>query len=60
LDFKSVNYSKFKFPGYHNRAKFLDIKALIDPETIVACGDPYQSFETQIDNILESIISQRL
>jgi hypothetical protein len=59
LDVKIVNCSKFKFPGYHIRATFLDIKALIDPETIVARGNPYQSFETQIDNILKSIISQR-
>lgn len=59
IDFKVIKCSKHAFPDPYNRAKRFDAKAIVDPETIVARGFPYQSFETQIDNILDSIILQR-
>lgn len=58
LDFKISNWNKLKFPGWS--PTYVDIKAPIDPEVIIAREEPYQSLETQVDNILKTISYQRV
>ena len=38
---------------------YVDIKSPLDPEVIRARDEPYQSLEDQVDNLLETISSQR-
>ena len=58
LDFKISNWNKLKFPGWS--PTYVDVKAPIDPEVIIARNEPYQSLETQVDNLLKTISYQRI
>lgn len=46
-----------KFPGWS--PTYADVKAPIDPEVIIARDEAYQSLETQVDNLLNTISYQR-
>ena len=57
LDFKISNWNKLQFPGWS--PTYVDVKAPIDPEVIIARKEAYQSLETQVDNLLRTISYQR-
>ena len=57
FDFKISNWNEQIFIGW--KPTYVDIKSPLDPEVIRARGEPYQSLEDQVDNILKTISLQR-
>ena len=57
FDFKISSWNEQIFIGW--KPTYVDIKSPLDPEVIRARDEPYQSLEDQVDNLLETISSQR-
>ena len=57
FDFKISSWNEKIFIGWE--PTYVDIKSPLDPEVIRARGEPYQSFEDQVDNLLKTIYLQR-
>lgn len=60
LDFRVSSIDRAIFPGFMGNPPFyVDIKSALDPEVIRARGEPYQSIEDQVDNMLATISYQK-
>ena len=57
FDFKISRWNQQIFIGW--KPTYVDIKAPLDPEVIRARGEPYQTLEDQVDNLLKTISLQR-